>query len=73
MVDNACYGCTERFVGCHANCEKYIAWNEERQKTLAEARERNRKKDAIEGYYAAKKQRVNRYLKSLRQRNPVGK
>lgn len=22
-INNSCYGCKERHLGCHANCEKY--------------------------------------------------
>lgn len=24
--DSPCYGCKEREVGCHANCERFAAW-----------------------------------------------
>lgn len=26
MPMNSCFNCTERHVGCHAKCEKYIEW-----------------------------------------------
>lgn len=36
-----CKGCTERHMGCHGSCEKYIAKNKEHQKKLAEAKKAN--------------------------------
>lgn len=24
--DNPCKDCSDRFVGCHSNCERYLAW-----------------------------------------------
>ena len=27
-MDNSCYGCTDRKVGCHSKCEKYKAYKE---------------------------------------------
>lgn len=35
-----CYGCEDRHVGCHAECERYRAWRSE----LTEYKERVRKK-----------------------------
>lgn len=33
----SCYGCTERQVGCHSTCERYLKDREEQDKhTLAE-------------------------------------
>lgn len=32
MKDNGCYGCTERKVGCHSKCERYLKWKEEYDK-----------------------------------------
>lgn len=26
---NPCKGCTERKVGCHSQCDKYITWKED--------------------------------------------
>ena len=28
-VKNSCKGCTERYQGCHSNCEKYKAFRKE--------------------------------------------
>ena len=40
MTNPGCKGCTERYVtehsNCHATCEKYLKWQEERQKVLIE-------------------------------------
>lgn len=30
-----CHNCTERHIGCHGKCEKYIKQNEEHQKRRA--------------------------------------
>lgn len=34
MKDNGCYGCTERKVGCHSKCERYLKWKEEYDKKV---------------------------------------
>ena len=26
---NPCYQCTERKMGCHTDCEKYLSWKDE--------------------------------------------
>lgn len=31
-----CYGCEERFVGCHSSCEKFGAWSENHKKNKRE-------------------------------------
>lgn len=31
MIKAPCYNCTDRHAGCHAECEKYLAWSEERK------------------------------------------
>lgn len=36
-----CKDCTERHVGCHGKCERYIKQNEEHQKRLAEEKKAN--------------------------------
>ena len=40
MTNPGCKGCTDRYVtehsNCHATCEKYLKWQEERQKVLIE-------------------------------------
>ena len=30
-VNNCCYRCTERKIGCHSNCEKYKAFVEDKK------------------------------------------
>ena len=64
MAVNACYGCTERFVGCHANCKKYAEWCVNHQKEL----EAKKKRDAVDDYFveqSVKRQKVARRLKKL--------
>lgn len=31
-VKSGCYGCTDRTIGCHSSCEKYLKYREEIQK-----------------------------------------
>ena len=42
-MENSCYGCTKRKVGCHSNCEDYKEWLEEHHKIKKE-RQRKEKK-----------------------------
>lgn len=48
-ADNSCYGCTERTVGCHSICEKYINWKND--KNSANARRRKHINEWKAGYY----------------------
>lgn len=38
MIDSPCHGCQERRKGCHAKCDKYLAYAEEREKARAALR-----------------------------------
>lgn len=40
---NPCYACTERRVGCHSECEKYIGW---RARYDTEKKKENKARDA---------------------------
>jgi hypothetical protein len=43
-MKNPCYDCQDREVGCHARCEKYIAWADERNRQNEEKmKEKERK------------------------------
>ena len=58
-----CHGCEDRHIGCHGECEKYMAWAEDRQKVLnaeAEHKQMNelyysRFQNAWRKYYKKKK------------------
>ena len=41
MITCPCKDCTDREIGCHSTCEKYINWCEERQKYKAAAQLEN--------------------------------
>ena len=34
--DNPCYGCKDRCVGCHSECESYSEYSDERKRMLKE-------------------------------------
>lgn len=57
---DCCKDCPEREVGCHAVCEKYLAFHEERTKTLERIREARKKDDAYIDYF------LKNYRKRLR-------
>lgn len=40
-MKNPCKGCTERKMGCHIICQKYIAWRKERDKANEASRRYN--------------------------------
>ena len=35
MTDSPCHGCQERHKGCHAKCDKYLAYADEREAARA--------------------------------------
>lgn len=45
-MENSCYGCEERKLGCHATCEKYSAYKEKRKQILRAKYEISRRKTA---------------------------
>lgn len=44
-----CYKCEDRYVGCHGECEKYIAFRSERESIY----EKRRKDVAVREYQSA--------------------
>lgn len=62
-MKSPCLGCTERAVGCHSKCDRYIAYDEENKARREEKLELNKlmydwkmsKKDAISRMVASKR------------------
>lgn len=36
---SSCKGCTERQLGCHGTCERYISWKKDREEMIRKQRE----------------------------------
>lgn len=47
---NHCLGCTERKVGCHSTCEKYLADRAVADEIKAELRKKKKEEGDIEGF-----------------------
>ena len=45
-----CTVCEERFVGCHAECEVFKAWQNERKAQQNDKFSRNRREDLLNGF-----------------------
>lgn len=73
MANTCCKGCCERYAGCHAHCEKYLAWK--REYDALKARIRLEKERDV--YTAVAKQeslrRMARHYKDLGFRHPTNK
>ena len=52
-----CYNCSERELGCHSKCIKYVSWYAARRKQLDEV---NRKRYIDLGYRHDNMERVRR-------------
>lgn len=65
MIQSKCRGCTERRVGCHAECEKYAEFMAENQKALD-------KRDEDREYYDFVKVRSGRNSKKYRKKRKGG-
>ena len=48
-----CGVCEERFVGCHAQCDAYKAWNNERMAEREKIYQQNNRQDMLDGFKAA--------------------
>lgn len=62
-VKSPCYGCTERKVGCHSNCDTYLDFQQK-------VKEQNAKRDMINayrnGYVIEKKARLDKMMNNKR-------
>jgi hypothetical protein len=59
-----CFECSERFLGCHSKCNKYIAEKENNEKVQAE---RHKQAEVNYSIYQIKQQNIIRSVKKLRQ------
>lgn len=64
MSDFSYNGCTERHVGCHAECEKY---KQERAAYEAKVEQKKKEKKADVDFWCYKQDRYNRLKKYSRQ------
>lgn len=63
MKTAPCKDCQKRQIGCHANCEEYLAFHAERVKIYAEQQTRDR---VVLPQSPAKTKQINSYLKKRR-------
>lgn len=57
--DAPCYKCGDRAVGCHLDCNRYAAWKEQYNKTLAQINKRRRADNVYRAHlYRAKIKRT---------------
>jgi len=47
-----CGLCEERYLGCHAQCDAYRAWNSERMAEREKMYQRINRKDMLDGFKA---------------------
>lgn len=66
MINSPCYECLERVLGCHADCEKYIAWAAQ---NMAQAAKRRISADAD----AHTKETIYRNCKRAKTKRQVGR
>lgn len=59
LLKNKCYGCKERYSGCHSSCNDYKLFTEELDKIKRE----KRKNDIYNGYMADKHKNMCGYVK----------
>ena len=57
LKTNPCYKCSNREVGCHAKCEKYISWIKEREESIKDYRQHLSDTNLLYGYITANKTR----------------
>ncbi len=52
MSDNPCWGCNQRKVGCHGNCEAYADFDRENQRRRQENIDRHHSVNPDDAEYA---------------------
>lgn len=55
-----CHGCVSRRAGCHAECERYKAWVEEREVEKEELRRKKREYHAVATYFKEARERAKK-------------
>ena len=55
-----CGICEERFVGCHAKCEAYKAWDAEKWKQREEEYRKRNREDMLDDFKASAMQKQRR-------------
>lgn len=65
MTKNPCFGCAERYVGCHGECEKYKAWKTEYDRQRELQKEAQKEDDVRNGYVMKS---LERYRKKQRKK-----
>ena len=63
-----CYGCQERKVGCHSNCEKYITFIKLVQEEKATAMANINAQATIDAYSRSKNDQIKKYLRWRRRK-----
>ena len=55
MTERPCKGCSDRYLGCHDHCRKYLDDKERRLKEMAEFKKRNSGNEQLKEIYSRKK------------------
>lgn len=54
-IHNSCFGCTERRIGCHGNCDKYKRYQDELSGFKSDIMKKKEKGDLVDGYITKSK------------------
>lgn len=60
MKEAPCKKCPHRTIGCHAECERYKAWVEEREAEKEELRRKKREYHAVATYMKEARERAKK-------------
>lgn len=54
-----CKGCTERLVGCHSTCNRYLEWRKDRDQEVGSIKNKHQRERSIDNalYEMARKKR----------------
>ena len=63
MSKSPCYGCEERHIGCHADCERDSKWREERQAEKDAFNAEKQRESVINEFRAKNASKTRRYVK----------
>lgn len=68
LIQSPCINCPDRKVGCHTDCEKYIAFRAENERLKAELLASKKKTQVIDGHDHENHRRIIKRIKRMKQK-----
>lgn len=61
--DSPCYGCNNRYAGCHSKCEAYTMWSKDHIEKLRDLRKKIEAENTLHTYAIESGERIKKRRK----------